>query len=227
MVTLLLVLDLLLPAALAAPPASGSAAPPAPPEPVHADWMMLAAQLCLQDGQTGLCTLAGGDPANEYLIVTLGQAPEGFSDPAFACEIRWSLPATQAVDTTEWPRLWPGAAFRIDTGTLPTSTSEGCARLDPERFGADPVATIASAGWTVGFGPMTPSIAFDCQVSNDAQVVLYAWMDGALPEPVGMVNVQVVSDEGVVSGEEVAGANRSPTLPDGWFALRCGIPTAP
>lgn len=192
------------------------------PEPlIRADWLLLSASFGVADGLTGTVETPAGEPVAEYFSVSVVQAPEGVMDGAYRCTLRWDAPATTPVDSSAWPRLWPGAAWQIDTGPAPTVTG-ACANLDPLRFGDDPITTIAASGWYVGYGPITRAVALGCG-DLDTRATIYIWMEGAAPMPMGSVEVNALDKNGDTTHDGLPGAASAPALPDGWFDPRCGF----
>jgi hypothetical protein len=192
------------------------------PEPlIRADWLQFRASFGVMEGRTGTVGWPNGGTVSEYFEVSVLQYPECFSDSSYICTLRWEGPSTTPMDSSAWPRLWPGAAWRIDTSTAPI-VSGNCQGLDPARFGDDPIAMIAGSGWYLGYGPITRTVALGCG-SGDTRATIYIWMEGAAPMPVGDVEVNALDENGDTTNDGVPGAASASALPDGWFDPRCSF----
>lgn len=188
---------------------------------IRPDWLQFTVRFGVVDGQTGSLINILGDPVEESFSIRVLQYPEGVGDADYSCTLTWDSPATTPVDSSAWPRLWQGAAWRVDTSGTP-EVSGNCANLDPARFGDDPAATIAGTQWYVGIGPLIPSVASACR-SGDTRTTLYVWMQGAAPMPMGDLEVDAVNKDGVATFDGLPGAATAKALPDGYFSPRCSL----
>jgi len=195
------------------------AAPPS--EPIRADWLQLAGGFSIVGGQAAALTWTNDSPVDQWFSVQVLQSPEGREDPAYSCTLTWTNPAPTPVDTSAWSRLWPGAAFRIDTSGTP-EVSGSCENLDPDRFGADPVATLSGTRWYFGIGPLLNSVALGCS-SGNSNATAYVWMEGAAPFPAGDLQVYALDEDGHVTSRGLRGAATAKALPDGFFQSHCGF----
>lgn len=204
-----------------------TAAPPAAEPTIRPDVVLMTARLALRDGDVVPVT-SEGISVSQWFSMTILQIPEGAASEDYRCAATWSgidATATPLV-VDQWPEIWPGAAWHVDTSSPPTTTGGRCDRLDPERFGGDPLTVIGAAGWNVGFGPLTPRVVRQCNIrsrSAASTVVVYMWMDGARPFPLGAAVVEAIDLDGELTGEDVADAATSPTAPDGLYAPVAGL----
>jgi hypothetical protein len=184
-----------------------------------ASYIEFVASFGVRSGSPAVVTDAGA-PLRGELTVSIVR-----SDGWGTCTVRFDalIDGMSPVDTSAWAYLWSGAAWRLTLGD--GVTSGACSGLDSTPWGADPAATVAGAGWTIGLGPVRPMQLFwgGNAADRDHLATVYAWMDGAEPYPIGVARPWEVDAAGARTGA-VLDVSAATSAPDAWFeSLQTGM----
>lgn len=177
------------------------------------EYVSFEVRLGVRSGAPGIVT-DGSGPQKGDVTFTIHRGGGSWSD----CVLVYPalIDGMAPVDVSSRPALWPDAAWHLTLG--PATTTGFCTGLDDTRWGADPAATVAAAGWSVGLGPATPMMRFWGAGEADPAplVTLYAWMDGADPYPIGLVRAWEIDASGALTGS-LLDVSTAATVPDAWF----------